>query len=372
MNINIHILRGGTMKAYVHLKNGDTFEGKWVVKTNNEPVSGEIVFFTGMTGYQEVLTDPSYKDQIIVFTYPLIGNYGINLEDFESKRPHVAGVIVYEACMNNNHYQAKYSLSEYLQKWGIPLIEHVDTREVVKQIRNEGSMPALINNDSNKPEAFELLDTEKVSKVSSTHVSTEGHGGDFHVVLMDFGNKKSIQQSLLDRGCKVTTVPYNCSFEEIKKLNPDGILLSNGPGDPKHLKNLLPTIAKVIKAYPTLGICLGHQLAGLALGANTKKLLFGHRGANHPVMDKETKTVFMTSQNHSYYVDEKSLAGTGLQTRFYNLHDSTVEGFYHESYQLLTTQFHPEANPGPSEGEYIFDEFLQLIKENNGSQVAYA
>ncbi|WP_141432811.1 carbamoyl phosphate synthase small subunit [Bacillus sp. 03113] len=360
------------MEGYLHLESGDLYKGKLLTQVPHTEISGEIVFFTGMTGYQEVLTDPSYKDQIIVFTYPLIGNYGINEHDFESKKPHVAGVIVYEAKQNAFHYQSQYSLVEYLQKWNIPLLSHIDTRAVVKKIRSKGSMPAVISNsaDSTVSSLESLLD-EKVSKVTTSSLETHGDG-EWHIALMDYGKKDSILYALLKRNCKVTVVPYDTSFNDIKALNPDGILLSNGPGDPKDIEHILPTVKKLIMSYPTLGICLGHQLAALAMGGNTKKLSFGHRGANHPVMDINHSKVFMSSQNHSYVVDEESLEGTGLKTRFINLHDRSVEGLTHELYPVQTVQFHPEANPGPEEGDYIFEEFIEAVKANNGRVFAYA
>lgn len=360
------------MSGYLHLNSGEIFEGKWLVAPQTEKISGEIVFYTGMTGYQEVLTDPSYKDQIIVFTYPLIGNYGINEEDFESKKPHVAGVIVYEANNNVSHYKAKYSLQQYLKKWNIPLLGHVDTRSIVKNIRNKGSMPALLSSKmKDLTNDTPPYNSDKVSLVSSNTFNSYGKGST-HIVLVDYGNKKSILQSLLERGCRVTVVPYNTSFQSISKLQPNGILLSNGPGDPKQLVKIIPTVKELIQKYPTLGICLGHQLVALALGANTKKLLFGHRGANHPVKDEQKKIVFMSSQNHSYFVSEESLKGTGLKGRFYNLHDQSIEGLTHESLPIQTVQFHPEAHPGPAEGQYIFDEFLSTVRENNRSAIAYA
>lgn len=359
------------MRGYLQLKSGECFQGQWLTNAPTENIKGEIVFFTGMTGYQEVLTDPSYKDQIIVFTYPLIGNYGINEFDFESKKPHVAGVIVYEAKKTAFHYEAKHSLTEYLDKWGVPMLGHIDTRAVVKKIRNEGTMPAILASSTSKDSIFKWNDGEKVQKVSIFKPETFGEG-DQHIVLIDYGSKKSIITSLVKRGCKVTSVPFQTSFEEIKKLKPDGILLSNGPGDPKDIAQVLPTVKKLIMHYPTLGICLGHQLASLALGANTEKLAFGHRGANHPVIDFETGKVFMSSQNHSYVVDQKSIKNTGLTLRFSNLHDQSVEGFTHEVYPLQTVQFHPEANPGPADSNYIFDEFIETVKANNGRVFAYA
>ncbi|MBX9971957.1 carbamoyl phosphate synthase small subunit [Cytobacillus firmus] len=359
------------MEGYLHLNSGHSYKGHWLTDQPEKDIEGEIVFFTGMTGYQEVLTDPSYKDQIIVFTYPLIGNYGINESDFESKKPHVAGVIVYEGSRNPSHYKSAYSLQEYLQKWNIPLLGHMDTRSIVKKIRSEGSMPAKMSSSETAAAGLQLPKDEKVCKVSSQNMECFGVGG-IHIVVIDFGAKKSIVDSLLKRACKVTSVPYNTSFEQIKKLNPDGVVLSNGPGDPKELKSILPELKKVLEQYPALGICLGHQLSALAFGGNTKKLSFGHRGANHPIADMKKGTVFMSSQNHSYVVDEESIKDTGFKTRYVNLHDQSIEGLMHKVLPIHTVQFHPEAHPGPADGDYIFDEFMNMIQEENRRVFAYA
>lgn len=360
------------MEGYLHLKSGHSYKGQWLTNQPEKDIEGEIVFFTGMTGYQEVLTDPSYKDQIVVFTYPLIGNYGINETDFESKKPHVAGVIVYEGSKSPSHYKSAYTLEEYLQKWNIPLMGHMDTRTIVKKIRAEGSMPAILSSaETSDAEALLLPRDGKVCKVSSKAIETSGQGNT-HVVVIDFGAKKSIVDSLLKRACKVTSVPFDTTLEEIQKLNPDGVVLSNGPGDPKELKAILPGIKKILEQYPALGICLGHQLAALAFGGNTKKLPFGHRGANHPVADMKKGTVFMSSQNHSYVVDDESLKGTGFKTRYVNLHDQSVEGLMHQVLPIHTVQFHPEAHPGPADGDYIFDEFMMMIKAENRRVFAYA
>lgn len=235
------------MKNYLYLENGSVFEGELLTGPTEKATCGEIVFFTGMTGYQEVLTDPSYKDQIVIFTYPLIGNYGINENDFESKKPHVAGVIVYEGNMSHSHYQAKYSLGEYLEKWAIPLLSHVDTRAVVKNIRQEGSMQAVITAEEGftvKPSQNDLA--AQVAEVSTKVVESFGEG-DKHVVMMDFGYKKSILDSLVEQGCRVSVVPFDTGFEQIKELQPDGILLSNGPGDPKQLEYLLGNLKRSLR-----------------------------------------------------------------------------------------------------------------------------
>jgi carbamoyl-phosphate synthase small subunit len=349
------------MKAYLHLANGKTFAGKLETAMPDGEINGEVVFFTGMTGYQEVLTDPSYKNQIIVFTYPLIGNYGINAADFESKKPHVRAVVVYEASGKGYHYQSEYSLKDYLQMWNIPLLTHVDTRALVKQIREEGTMPGTITAASTCEMKVKSEAESAVHQVSTSQIETYGDGST-HIVLMDFGYKKSILQSLLARGCKVTVVPYNTSFETIQALEPDGLLLSNGPGDPKQLMPQLVTIRKAIDHYSTLAICLGHQLVALAYGADTEKLRFGHRGANQPVYDSLKKKVLMTSQNHGYVVKKESLAHTPFQIRFTNVNDQSVEGMFHPTKPILTVQYHPEAHPGPSDTNSIFDEFLQTVQ----------
>ena len=359
------------MEGYLHLNSGHSYKGQWLTDQPEKDIEGEIVFFTGMTGYQEVLTDPSYKDQIIVFTYPLIGNYGINEFDFESKKPHVAGVIVYEGSRNPSHHKSAYSLQEYLQKWDIPLLGHVDTRSIVKKIRSEGSMPAKMTTSKTAAAGLLLPKDDKVCKVSSQAIESFGEGN-IHIVVYDFGAKKSIVDSLLKRACKITSVPYNTSFAQIKNLSPDGVVLSNGPGDPKELINILPELKKVLEVYPALGICLGHQLAALAFGGNTKKLSFGHRGANHPIADMKKGTVFMSSQNHSYVVDEESIKDTGFKTRYVNLHDQSIEGLMHKVLPIHTVQFHPEARPGPADGDYIFDEFMNMIQEENRRVFAYA
>ncbi|WP_374722711.1 carbamoyl phosphate synthase small subunit [Peribacillus tepidiphilus] len=359
------------MQGFLHLSNGEIFEGEWITSKPDQDVFGEVVFYTGMTGYQEVLTDPSYKNQIIVFTYPLIGNYGINDIDFESEQPHVAGVIVYEGNMEFSHYNAKSSLKEYLEKWNIPMLGHVDTRALVKRIRSNGSMPSCLTNTPHLKEEFVDRTGKVVQEVSSKEICSYG-SGDIHIVLMDFGYKKSILDSLLEKGCKVTVVPFNTSIEKVASLQPDGVLLSNGPGDPKELTPYLKSIKNIISSFPTMAICLGHQLVALSFGGNTEKLLFGHRGANQPVMDLIRKKVFMTSQNHSYVVNEPSLKGTGLYVRFRNINDGSVEGMAHESLPIITAQYHPEANPGPAESAGLFEEFLQMVHYKIRREKVYA
>jgi carbamoyl-phosphate synthase small subunit len=356
------------MKGYLQLEDGSVYTGE-IEHGSSQDISGEIVFFTGMTGYQEVLTDPSFKNQIVVFTYPLIGNYGINLSDVESLQPHVKAVVMYECTDQYSHYEAKHSLKEYLQKWNIPIIHHIDTRSVVKKIRHQGSMAATISKEIKKEAQPSTIYEDGVFEVTSSSIKTYGEG-EKHLVLIDFGYKKSILTSLVNRGCKVTTIPLTM-MNKVVDLNPDGVILSNGPGNPELLKSYFSQIKQIVSSYPTLGICLGHQLISLSFGGKTKKLLFGHRGANQPVFDTKTKKVFMTSQNHSYVVIGESLKQTDLTTRFYNINDDSIEGLSHATLPILTAQFHPEAHPGPTDSEWIFDEFLDLVAVAKGD-ILYA
>lgn len=347
------------MKAKLILENGMIFEGNALGYL--EETVGEVVFNTGMTGYQEVLTDPSYYGQIVTMTYPLIGNYGLNLEDAESNNPKVRGFIVREACDYPNNFRCEINLNDYLKNHKIMALENVDTRALTKVLRNNGTMKGIITLE----ELGEGYINEKLMNFSNKNAvmnvtvkepyTIEGNGK--HVAILDFGIKSNIIRSFRKRGCKITVLPADTSCEEILKHNADLVFLSNGPGDPEDLDKVINNIKMLIGKKPIAGICLGHQLLALALGGRTKKLKFGHRGCNHPVMDLEENRVYITSQNHGYYVSElpKDTAVTHV-----SMNDETVEGMRHNSLPIYSVQFHPEACPGPRDINKIFDKFLEL------------
>lgn len=353
--------------GYIRLATGEIFTGE--VLGGLQPAAGELVFTTSMTGYQEILTDPSYAGQIVVFCYPLIGNYGIQPDDNESSGPHVAGVVVAELCDTPSHYGAIKGLEAYLKEKGIPILTGVDTRAIVKTIRRYGSVQAVLASGS--PEDVHTLDVATpppfssaywVDSVSTKEKVTYPNSGP-HIVVVDLGMKKSILAALLAQGCQVTVVPYSTSFEEIKGLRPDGVIYTNGPGDPKALSPWLKEVKQVTQNYPTLGICLGHQVIALAYGAETDKLKFGHRGGNHPVKALSTGKVLITSQSHSYYVVEESIDETQFEVVYRHVNDGTVEGLKHRELPIYTVQFHPEAHPGPSDTTFIFQDYLAQVQK---------
>lgn len=345
-------------QGYLTLETGEVFEG--ILIGANKDSLGEVVFNTSMTGYQEIITDPSYAGQIITFCYPIIGNYGINALDDESITPALSGVIIGDLCETPSHYQSIHKFSEKLKTAGVPGLAEVDTRLLVKTIRNRGTVKGMLSrrkaevvNNSEKPPLW----VEQVSIKKPQYFKGNGP----HVVLMDYGFKKSILSALLAENCAVTIVPYNTTFEKIKSLNPDGVLFSNGPGDPMELKKWYPEIKKISQHYTTLGICLGHQLIALAYGASTTKLKFGHRGGNHPVKELETGKVKITAQNHGYVVVDESINSDIFEVTYRNVNDQSIEGLKHKLFPIQTVQFHPEAHPGPSDTAHILREFVNEI-----------
>lgn len=350
------------MKAKLILENGTVFSGK-AFGYMKEAV-GEVVFNTGMTGYQEILTDPSYYGQMVTMTYPLIGNYGLNLDDNESSDIKVKGFIIREKCDIPSNWRCEFELDEYLERHKVMGIEDIDTRALTKMIRDHGTMKGIItiedlSKEEVKTKLAEYQNNEAVNKVT-TQVTKEIDGENIHIAAIDFGIKNNILRSFKHRNCKVTIFPALTKAEEILAVNPDGIFLSNGPGDPKDIPEVVEEIKKLFGKKPITGICLGHQLIALALGGDTQKLKFGHRGANHPVKDLTTGKVMITSQNHGYVVDEEGLP-EGVKVTHVNLNDSTVEGMKHEGYKIYSIQFHPEACPGPHDTDPIFDEFIELM-----------
>ncbi|MBU7008467.1 glutamine-hydrolyzing carbamoyl-phosphate synthase small subunit [Phosphitispora fastidiosa] len=357
------------MKAALVLEDGTVFEGKgFGAETQN---FGEIVFNTSMTGYQEILTDPSYCGQIVTMTYPLIGNYGINPEDFESRKPFVLGFVAREFCELPSNWRSEKTVVEYLKENGIPGICGIDTRALTRRLRNHGTMGAVIAAGDSIDVAEmkqrvigqpDLMGSDHVLKVTIKESYVMSNKG-YRVVLMDFGAKLNIARSLHDLGCEVIVVPAATTANEVLALKPDGIMLSNGPGDPENVPFAIETVRQLIGEIPMFGICLGHQIIALALGGRTYKLKFGHRGANHPVKDLATGKVHITSQNHGFAVAADSVPQDEVVVSHINLNDGTVEGLKHKSLPVFSVQYHPEAAPGPWDSEYLFGQFMQLISQ---------
>lgn len=330
----------------------------------------EIVFNTSMVGYQEILSDPSYTDQAVVMTYPLIGNYGIADEDYETRVPTIGALIVREYNDLPSNFRYTKTLSEVMEEYKIPGISGLDTRKLTRSIRDLGSRRLVITDaDVLTEQALALLRQTPVPHDAVARVSCKKRwysktaDARFNVVAIDCGIKLNIIRCLNARGCNVTVMPYNTPATEVEKMKPDGIFLSNGPGDPQDVTPVIELVRQLRGKYPIFGICLGHQMISLACGAETYKLKFGHRGGNHPVKNLETGKIEITSQNHSYAVREESLAGTGLEVTHVNILDGTVEGVRDRKSRMFSVQYHPESAPGPQDSAYLFDRFIALMEE---------
>ena len=330
----------------------------------------EIVFNTSMIGYQEIVSDPSYTYQMVVMTYPLIGNYGITDEDYETKQPSIGAMVVREYNDMPSNFRYTKTLSEYLEENDVPGIYGVDTRKLTRSIREKGSRKAIITDiDVSKEEALKKLKAYEIPKDAVSKVSSKKRwysrtsNAIYNVVAVDCGIKLNIVRSLNKRGCNVTIVPYNMPVQDIINLKPDGIFLSNGPGNPEDVTEVINLVKELKGKYPIFGICLGHQMISLAYGAKTYKLKFGHRGGNHPVINLETDKIEITSQNHSYAVDEESLKKTRLVPTHKNVLDNTIEGVECKEDKVFSVQYHPESAPGPQDSSYLFDKFIELMKK---------
>ncbi|MFC5651651.1 glutamine-hydrolyzing carbamoyl-phosphate synthase small subunit [Paenibacillus solisilvae] len=355
------------MQARLLLEDGTLFKGLSFGAEGQS--AGEVVFNTGITGYQEVLSDPSYCGQIVTMTYPLIGNYGITRDDFESISPFIHGFVVRRHEPVPSNWRAEYTLDRLLKEYGILGISDIDTRMLTRILRHHGTMKGIITTGSERIEELQErlsvspLMRDQVARTSTKSVFSSP-GNRERIVLVDYGAKSGILRELTKRGCDVVVVPHHTTADEVRRLKPDGIQLSNGPGDPKDVPHAVTMIKELLGEYPIFGICLGHQLFALACGADTSKLKFGHRGGNHPVKELETNRCYITSQNHGYTVLEESVKGTKLAVTHINNNDRTIEGLKHTEYPAFSVQYHPEAAPGPMDSSYLFDNFLEMIRSH--------
>lgn len=353
------------MQGIIYLEDGTTFVGKGFGAKGT--AVGELVFNTSLTGYQEILTDPSYAGQVITLTYPLIGNYGVNQFDEESDKIHAKGLVVKSFEENPSNYLSEGSIEDMLIKMNTVGVYDVDTRSITRKIRDKGAVKCVISNEElSLKELQEHLDSVELRddwmKISGTQEIIRIPGNGPKISVIDFGIKSNILRHLKTRDCDITVFPYSSTYEEIMADNPDGVFLSNGPGDPKAATEAIEIVKKVIQEKPTFGICMGHQVLALALGGDTYKMKFGHRGGNHGVYDKTRDRAYITSQNHGYAVAKDSLDESTVEITHINLNDDTVEGLRHKTLPVYSVQYHPEGSPGPKDSTYLFDQFISEIR----------
>ncbi len=374
------------MDAILALEDGRIFRGRGFGASSER--SGEVVFNTSLSGYQEILTDPSYAGQIVILTYPHIGNYGTNSLDCEAARPYAEGLVVRELAELASNWRSEEEISDYLAGYGIPVISNIDTRALVRHLRTHGAMRGVLSTTSGdekslvaqaqaSPSMVGLDLARRVTTISRyqwgepSHpiIADENHQpapNRFHVVAYDFGIKQNILRRLVDVGCNVTVVPATTTAAEVMELKPDGVFLSNGPGDPEPVDYAAQAVRDMMGRVPIFGICLGHQIIGLALGGKTYKLRFGHHGGNHPILNLETQKVEITAQNHGFAVDPDSLKASEVILTHKNLNDDTLEGLRHRTMPLFSVQYHPEASPGPHDSAYLFDRFVTMMADFKG------